>query len=61
MDFLIFVFQLFIAAIVIVLIYQTLKYTHTMWRFKNRKKTEMKIKILNILTEFYKEEVPLYN
>ncbi|MGD9553747.1 MAG: hypothetical protein AB7D96_06915 [Arcobacteraceae bacterium] len=38
MDFLIFVFQLFIAAIVIVLIYQTLKYTHTMWRFKNRKK-----------------------
>lgn len=38
MNFLLFIFQLFIAAIVIILIYQTLKYTHTLWHFKKRKK-----------------------
>lgn len=38
MNILIFIFQLLIATIVIILVYQTLKYTHTLWRFKNRKK-----------------------
>jgi heme/copper-type cytochrome/quinol oxidase subunit 2 len=38
MSFLVFIFQLLMIAIVIILVYQTLKYTRTMWRFKNRKK-----------------------
>ncbi|MFA6789588.1 MAG: hypothetical protein WC149_09205 [Arcobacteraceae bacterium] len=38
MSFLIFIFQLLIATLVIILVYQTFKYTYTLWRFKNRKK-----------------------
>jgi hypothetical protein len=37
MSVLFFVLQLFIATIVIVLVYQTLKYSYTMWKFKNKK------------------------
>lgn len=37
MDLLIFLLQLFVATIVIILVYQTLKYMHTMWEFKNKK------------------------
>jgi heme/copper-type cytochrome/quinol oxidase subunit 2 len=38
MDFLIFIFQLLVVALVIILGYQSFKYTYTLWRFKNRKK-----------------------
>lgn len=38
MGFLLFIMQLIIATIAIVLVYKTLKYTQTIWRFKNRKK-----------------------
>lgn len=38
MSFLFFILQLIVATIAIVLVYKTLKYTHTIWRFKNRKK-----------------------
>jgi len=38
MNLLIFLAQLLLTTIAIILIYQTLKYTSTMWKFKNRKK-----------------------
>jgi heme/copper-type cytochrome/quinol oxidase subunit 2 len=38
MSVLIFLFQLLITTVVIILVYQMLKYTYTLWRFKNRKK-----------------------
>ena len=40
MDFIFFLLQLFIATIVIILVYQTLKYSYTMWKFKNKKENK---------------------
>ncbi|MFA7084013.1 MAG: hypothetical protein WC141_05700 [Arcobacteraceae bacterium] len=42
MNLLFLILQLFFATLIIILVYQTLKYTHTMWRFKKSSKQNKK-------------------